>query len=199
MQRTWQDNAEEFAALSRQGKDLRLAVLVACSVEERHTPGRHPKDTLKASAREFAMLANTGHHRITRHLEAWNRLADDGHVNHARFLRPEHVNGMRLTDEATAAFSAMVIGVPRAAVQEASRPLSRPTVTLAYDASNPLEAARLTLAPIIRQASFAVAAIGKLSPRERMVIADDLARLKTIFTMLADGHQVRPELLEANG
>lgn len=32
--RTWHDNAAEFGALTCQGKDVRLAVLVACSVEK---------------------------------------------------------------------------------------------------------------------------------------------------------------------
>lgn len=33
MNRTWKDNAVEFGSLTKQGYGVRLAVLVACSVE----------------------------------------------------------------------------------------------------------------------------------------------------------------------
>lgn len=199
--RTWADNAEEFAALSRQGKDLRLAILVACSVEDRPV-GRPSKSEirLKVSAREFALKANTGHHRVIRHLDAWERLAEDGYVNHARFLKPEHVNETYLSDEAQHAFNAMVIGVERNALREAATPTTKPVARLAYSADNAVELARMTLAPIIRQASFAVEAISNLQPHERHAVAEELQLLKVIFSRLADGLPVeRTQLLEANG
>ena len=78
--RTWEVNAQEFAALTKQGKDARLALLVACSVEkgsrggDRKSKGNHP---LKVDATAFAGTAGTDHKRVLRHLDAWNAVANE--------------------------------------------------------------------------------------------------------------------------
>jgi hypothetical protein len=76
MERTWQDNAHEFGALVRQGKDVRLALLVACSVVR--SPGRVAIATLapKTNATTYAIESlgtKTGAARVLRHLDAWDR------------------------------------------------------------------------------------------------------------------------------
>jgi hypothetical protein len=77
MARTWQDNAREFGALVKQGKDVRLALLVACSL------GRG-----QVSTKQFALASGTSAPRIARHLEAWNGMAARGYVPAAGTLNP---------------------------------------------------------------------------------------------------------------
>lgn len=95
--RTWQDNADEFHALSIQGKDFRLAILVACSV--RKATNQHDAVAIatagKCSARQFAERAGTEASRILRHLETWEHLAAKGQVPPASELSPEMVNEVR--------------------------------------------------------------------------------------------------------
>jgi hypothetical protein len=88
--RTWQDNAAEFGALVKQGKDVRLALLVACSVEPGKGNGgdrrssdfqarEHvPDPSEKASMGDFARLAlgaETARDRVSRHFKVWERMA----------------------------------------------------------------------------------------------------------------------------
>lgn len=81
MDRTWQDNADEFAALDK-GEGWAFAVLVACSVEK-GTAGRPvigaraPISQSKTSARDFADRAKTSHDRVLRYLRAWDKAAND--------------------------------------------------------------------------------------------------------------------------
>jgi hypothetical protein len=82
MTRTADDNAIEFGALARQGKNVRLALLVACSVDKGSGNGRPPKGTgataplsVKVSARDFGRRAETTKDRVARHLAAWDRMA----------------------------------------------------------------------------------------------------------------------------
>jgi hypothetical protein len=82
MTRTWQDNAHEFGALTKQGKDFRLALLVACSVE-RGRPGPKAIDpngsiSTKVDAKSFAEVALgiRKSDRVLRHLDAWNKMAE---------------------------------------------------------------------------------------------------------------------------
>ncbi|MFT4226090.1 hypothetical protein [Micropruina sp.] len=83
-----------FGALSRQGKDVRLAVLVACSVERGVGQGaREPRNDRyevaeKVSASEFATAAGTSAPRVLRHLTAWHKLSDAGLVPPAADLTP---------------------------------------------------------------------------------------------------------------
>ena len=93
---TWEDNAAEFGALSKQGTDLRLAALVACSVEKGNGQGRRqPRrehDEVKVSAKEFGRRADTTADRVLRHLVAWQTLADQGLVMDPPNLAPGDVN-----------------------------------------------------------------------------------------------------------
>lgn len=111
MTRTWQDNAHEFGALTRQGKDIRLALLVACSVERgtgqgARTQPRRDRAEVKISATEFARQGGTNKDRILRHLDAWDRLAQLSHVPPAAELGPDDVDTVRLPYAATALFIA---------------------------------------------------------------------------------------------
>ena len=89
--RTWEDNAHEFGALSKQGVDVRLAVLVATSVERTHAgrPVIGANAPIKVSARDFAEAAGTTHQRIMRHLDAWNRAAGKGLCTPSADLTPD--------------------------------------------------------------------------------------------------------------
>lgn len=91
MSRSWQDNAAEFAALTKQGVDLRLAVLVACSVEKRNSAHRPATNVAgaKVSTRKFAEEAGTGNPRIARHLDAWNACAAKGWCGSSANLTPD--------------------------------------------------------------------------------------------------------------
>ena len=93
--RTWEDNAHEFGALSKQGVDVRLAVLVATSVEQGAGQGARAdlvtnvtKSGAKVSARQFAEAAGTSAPRIIRHLDAWNRAAEAGLCEPSAGLTP---------------------------------------------------------------------------------------------------------------
>lgn len=102
--RTWQDNAAEFEALNKQGKSLRLAVLVACSVERGTTAHRsHVANAtrVKVSMREFAEEAKTAADRVSRHLAAWNKLADQfpGELPTSDELTPADANSIDLDNE----------------------------------------------------------------------------------------------------
>ena len=98
MKRTWEDNATEFGALTKQGVDVRLAVLVACSVELGKGSGIDSRSeglsdataslNEKVSAGEFARTAGTHTDRISRHLKAWNKCAADGLCTPSSDLTP---------------------------------------------------------------------------------------------------------------
>jgi hypothetical protein len=130
--RTWEDNAKEFGALSRQGKDMRLAVLVACSVEKGAGQGaRQPLSDRKevrgkASAAEFGRVGTTTAQRVLRHLTAWNKLAREGLVKAAAELKPNDATTIEVSDEAIERFDEVFDatdsgGRPRASVEEISR------------------------------------------------------------------------------
>lgn len=100
---------ERGPPLSRQGKDVRLAVLVACSVEKGKGHGGDRRSdqrndcyveidpTEKVSARRFAAHADceTTAPRVLRHLTAWDSLAADGLVPPAADLTPAEVRNVR--------------------------------------------------------------------------------------------------------
>jgi hypothetical protein len=78
--RTWKENAHEFGALSKQGVDVRLAVLVATSVQPgngQNVRGSRQSDRTdeKVSAAKFAEAAGIGRNRVLRHLDAWDACA----------------------------------------------------------------------------------------------------------------------------
>jgi hypothetical protein len=95
MTRTWEDNALEFGALTKQGRDARLALLVACSVEkgkgqsERGSRHNNRYDE-KVSAQAFAEAAGTSAPRVLRHLDAWDRIAAAGHLGPSKSSAVSH-------------------------------------------------------------------------------------------------------------
>jgi hypothetical protein len=93
--RTWEVNADEFGALSKQGQDLRLGALVACSVFKGKATDKIniPLGKLgKAPASVFADRAGTGAARVLRHLEAWHKLAGEGLVRPTTDCEPSLTN-----------------------------------------------------------------------------------------------------------
>lgn len=103
--RTWEDNAREFGALTKQGKDVRLALLVACSVEKGGKEGvAITTPSGKVTARTFAKTAQTTADRVLRHLTAWDRLAARDLVVGAGALRPNDVATYEVPESAVEAF-----------------------------------------------------------------------------------------------
>jgi len=67
--RSWEDNAHEFKALSKQGYDVRLGVLVACSVG---------KGAGQTTAVRFAAKAGCSTHTVARYQKAWDKMVQAG-------------------------------------------------------------------------------------------------------------------------
>jgi len=104
--RTWQDNAAEFAALDR-GEGWPFARLVACSVAKDNGNGnRNARNTSgKVSAREFAEVAATSAPRVLRYLAAWQAAASRGWVTDADQLTPADTHRISDPDKPWAAVS----------------------------------------------------------------------------------------------
>jgi hypothetical protein len=103
MNRTWKDNADEFAALD-QGEGWPFAILIACSVEKGKGHGgsahrRDHDDAEKVGAREFAERVGTSADRVLRYLKAWERAAADGVVPDADTLSPADSHDVPTPDE----------------------------------------------------------------------------------------------------
>jgi hypothetical protein len=83
------DDAREYGEHVRHG-GWRLALLVARSVERDAGHGGKPIDRAvsKTSATKFAVMSGTTHSRVLRHLDAWEKAADAGHVAHAADIEP---------------------------------------------------------------------------------------------------------------
>jgi len=134
VQRTWEDNAQEFGALTRQGKDMRLALLVACSVEKRGGAGKpesSDRTITKVGASVFAKTAGTTANRVKRHLAAWNKLAERDLVNPASELKPEDALTYEVSEAAIEAFDEVFDasssgGRPRASADEVGAGLKKP-------------------------------------------------------------------------
>ena len=135
--RTWEDNAIEFGALSKQGVDVRLAVLVATSVEKgaggRGNEGvSRSRNPGKTTANAFATRSKnrTTADRILRHLDAWTKCAEEGWCDDPATLTPEDAEDPDLRvpteDQFRSKFDASQSGGrPRASVNEiASRMVS---------------------------------------------------------------------------
>lgn len=125
-QRTWQDNAKEFGALSKQGMDFRLALLAAASI----TMADHadPTDD-KTTVSTFAQVAGTTPARIVRHLSAYHKLAEQRVVPVASRLLPQSVMNFEVSTEVInrfeAEFDASKAGSrPRSPVSEISGALA---------------------------------------------------------------------------
>ena len=79
MKRTSQDNAKEFGALTSQGFGVRLAVLVACSVEKQDIQGRHAKVGMtKMTPAAFATEAGVSRQTVSNYLDKWDRMVAAG-------------------------------------------------------------------------------------------------------------------------
>lgn len=108
--RTAQQNAAEFGALTKQGKDMRLALLVACSVE-RGVGGRgntgvsQSRNSTKLSGAEFAKQAGTSADRVLRHLTAWNKFAKLTGLPVAADLTPNEAVTLDITEEQAEVFA----------------------------------------------------------------------------------------------
>lgn len=103
--RTWKDNAAEFAALDR-GEGWQFAILVACSVYPTDVPGGRPTDTYrgsmesagKCSIEHFARQAETSTVRVRRYYDAWQKASDNGWVQDAATLTPMAAHDMALPE-----------------------------------------------------------------------------------------------------
>lgn len=90
---TIDDDAREYGEHIKHG-GWRLALLVARNVEKGRgaSSGSVPNDRYghdgKVSASHFAELSGTSAPRVLRHLTAWEKAADAGHVTHAAELVP---------------------------------------------------------------------------------------------------------------
>jgi len=114
--RTPEDNAREFGRLVAQGKDVRLALLVACSVQRRGR-GRPSQNDANASfskltARAFAQIAGGAHDRVVRHLDAWNAMAERGLVKPSAELKPSDALDYEVPQKALDAFAALRLVTP---------------------------------------------------------------------------------------
>lgn len=101
MSRTWEDNAHEFGALAKQGRDVRLALLVACSVEKQPHGGdrrssRERDLNGKVPASTFAKKAGTTTDRILRHLDAWDKAAAKGWCKASSTLTPADADSTKV-------------------------------------------------------------------------------------------------------
>jgi len=144
MSREWQDNADEFGALTKQGKDVRLALLVACSVEKGSQGGDTSMGQLthangKTSARLFAeragMPESSGHKRVLRHLAAWDAFATEFGLPLAVDLLPDDALDLAVSEEQAEAFGKIRITptptpAPPPVVVEESQPAAPVQVSL---------------------------------------------------------------------
>lgn len=96
---TTPDTAAEFGALTKQGVDVRLALLVACSAFEGKKTDKINTTNVelgKTTLAEFAGKATTSDRRISRHLAAWNRAAERGWCKPASDLTPADADNPEL-------------------------------------------------------------------------------------------------------
>lgn len=114
MTHTWEECADEFGRLTKQGKDVRLALLVACSVEKgRGGPRTVPIGTVsKVSARDFAERAGTSQARVLRHLKAWDKFAESVGLPSAEMLEPDDAYTLTITEKQAAEFENIRITEP---------------------------------------------------------------------------------------
>ena len=102
---TWEQNAVEYGALSKQGVDVRLAALVACSVQRGTGQGKKPRnvrnEAAKTSAQAFARKAGSTAPRILRHLDAWEQTHG---LPDPATLEPGDVNRIEVDESTEALF-----------------------------------------------------------------------------------------------
>lgn len=163
MTRTWKDNAHEFGALTKQGVDVRLAVLVACSVEKGAGQGARtdfvPIGT-KCGAKAFTeeALGTQNPNRVLRHLDAWEKCAAQGLCSPSSDLTPEDAADLDLRVPTQEQFEA---------VFDASGSGSRPRDAKPEDA-----------AAIIKKRG-ATAVVGAMTPAQRVEVVRAVAETET--------------------
>jgi hypothetical protein len=116
--RTWKQNASEYAMLSVQGKDFRLALLAACSCNVAAVLNAN-----KTSVKEFALAARTTPERVLRHLKAWEDMSKKSLVPPFTNLTPSHsvnfVGSERALEEFEKLYDATKSGGrPRSSISE---------------------------------------------------------------------------------
>lgn len=167
--RTWQQNADEFAALDA-GEGWPFARLVACSVEKGKRPPksgyRRDRDD-KVGAREFAQRASTSADRVLRYLEGWKKAAAAGVVPDASTLTPSDAHKISDPDQ------------PWEAIYDASGSGGRPRD------SKPEDAAKII------QRRGAQAVMEALAPEEREEVAE------TLFDTIVENPSLRARMHEA--
>jgi len=108
MERDWRDNAREFGALNKQGYDVRLGVLVACSVESANNRSREPS---KVGIGEFARTAGCSKDTVARYLTAWDKMVAAGWQNMSRdLLTPDKVETLDMPAQFRREYEAMPKG-----------------------------------------------------------------------------------------
>jgi hypothetical protein len=114
MVRTWHDNAREFRALSKQGYGVRLALLVACSVEAGSAgrPARNSRSSgdSKVSMGAFAREAGVHESTVARYLTAWDKMVAAGWDVPRSELSPAMADVVDLPETFVAEFDAMPKG-----------------------------------------------------------------------------------------
>ena len=198
--RTWQDNAAEFGVLSKQGRDVRLAVLVATSVEKGKRPPKagYPRDHEgKVGAETFADQSGTSTDRVLRHLDAWNACAAEGWCKPSSDLIPADASDPDLTIPVEVITWIDASGIERTGTQfeskfDASRSGGRPRASIAEIEkrveSDPVYAEKI--AEVVSKA--APEATGKAvaaNPAASRAVADE--RLRTAAEHL-DPHRRTP-------
>jgi hypothetical protein len=166
--RTWKDNAHEFGALTKQGVDVRLAVLVACSVEQGVTTVT-PQG--KSSIKSFAPEAGTSMPRIKRHLDAWEKCASQGLCSPSADLTPDDANDPDLLvptqEEFASAFDATGSGGrPRdSKAEDAAAIIEKRGAEAVVEASTPASQADLARALARHRYALALAALASRMAR----------------------------------
>lgn len=117
--RNWRQNARDYYLLSVQGKDFRLALLAACSVNV----GNKYRSPQKTTITDFAMAAKTTPERVTRHLKAWDYMASRRVVPALADMKPDQSVSFQITQQMHDEFYRIYDasdsgGRPRASVDE---------------------------------------------------------------------------------
>jgi hypothetical protein len=194
--RSWQDNATEFGALVRQGKDVRLALLVACSVKKGNGQGtsqlradRH--EVGKVSASEFARQAKTGVNRVLRHLTVWDRMAAKGAVPPAVEMTPQDAVEYgevieAVQDEFAAEFTALTDEKPTGGRPRDSKPEDAVKIISSQGAAAVIDAMSLTQRAELVEAVFS-------DPGIQQTTAKILASTDTGMDAVLTAWSQRPE------
>lgn len=217
-ERTWEDNADEFALLD-QGEGWPFAVLIACSVEKgagdpsEHTARGSSTASGKVSATEFAQRAHTDRGRVVRFLTAWEHAADEGRVPGADGLTPVDAPAVPLPDADWATYyktvqrdntthrlNSAVKGADAAAIVAALPPKQRSAVVTEIRRVQPEVVVEAAVEAVKSDPGTADALQRSAGPE--LFDAQDRVRKERIFDLeaqaVADGGKI-PDLATING